>query len=78
MSTASLDTANMSFGEINSSSSQLLTSTCQLQSFNGGHLEFCMIIKSNKCIVCFFACLDSENIWLGEIILSLSKLLTTI
>ena len=28
----------------------------------------CMIIMSNKCIVCFIACIDSEKIWLGEII----------
>ena len=37
-----------------------------------------MIMMSNKCIVCFIACLDSENIWLGEIILCLSELLTKI
>ena len=33
---------------------------------------------TNKCIACFIACLDSENIWLGGIILSLSDLLTKI
>ena len=47
-------------------------------SSNGGHLEFCMIMMSNKCIVCFIAFLDCEKIRFGEIILSLSKLLTTI
>ena len=47
-------------------------------SFHGGHLEFCMIMMSNKCMVCFIAFLDSEDIWFGEIILSLSKLLPTI
>ena len=37
-----------------------------------------MIMMSNKCFVWFIACLDTENIWLGEIILSLSELLTKI
>ena len=37
-----------------------------------------MIMMSNKCFVCFIAWLDTENIWLGEIILSLSELLTKI
>ena len=47
-------------------------------SFRGGHLEFCMIMMSNECIVCFIAFIDCENRRFGEIILSLSKLLTTI
>ena len=37
-----------------------------------------MIKMSNKNIVCFIAFLDCKNIWFGEIILSLSNLLTTI
>ena len=37
-----------------------------------------MIMMSNKRALCFIVCLDSENIWLGEIILSLSKLLRKI
>ena len=59
-------------------STQLLTSTCQPQWFHGHHYDFCMIMMSNKCIVCFIACLDTENIWSGEIILSLSELLSKI
>ena len=74
---AFLDCENIRFGEIILSLSKLLTTICSLQLFHGGHFEFCMLMMSNKCIICFIVFLDIEHIyiWFGEIILSLSQLL---
>ena len=59
---AFLDCEKIRFGEIILSLSKLSTTICSLQLFNGGHFEFCMIMMSNKCIVCFIAFLDIEDI----------------
>ena len=61
---------NIWFGEIIFSLSKLLTTICSLQLFHGGHFELCMIMMSNKCIVCFIAFLVIEDIWFGEILFS--------
>ena len=69
---AFFDSEDIWFGEIILSLSKLLPTICSLKLFHGGHFEFCMIMMSNKCIVCFIAFLNIEDIWFGEIISSLS------
>ena len=59
---AFLDFENIWFGEIILSLSKLLTTICSLQLFHGGHFEFCMLIMSNRCIICFIAFPDFEHI----------------
>ena len=41
-------------------------------------VHYATIMVSNKGIVCFIVFLDTENIWFGEIVSSLSQLLMKI
>ena len=59
---AFLDCENIRFGEIILFLSKLLATICSLQLFHGGHFEFCMLMMSNKCIICFIAFIDIEHI----------------